>query len=614
MYGNTIRRFNGYDQSAYTYYPIVMIGAGESSIAMGCRLKEALSFDQFRIFERQSGIGGTWWINRYPGVACDIPAVFYSFSFCQNPNWTTFYPKGHEIAKYLQDACNKYGLIDKIQLNTEVRECKWLESEQVWEVTLQHLVTGVGDLSEYDRAQKIKEQGSQSVFVAQEKIRAKIVISGVGGLVEPKAWPEDIPGKDSFDGEIFHSARWRYDVDLEGKDIIVVGTGCSAAQLVPQLVNEYKAKSVTQLMRSPPWVGAKHIPSLGKKGWEERAPWLNNNIPLFMKYTRLMSGWPLFGTEPHNIKARAKAEKAMLDHMKATVPSKYHEILTPNYGVGCKRRIFDDTWFPALNDPRLELTTMPLKSISSKAVTLGPGRTYPEGQDSKMPEGEVTLPADVIILANGFETTQFLHPLDVTGRGGAKINEIWADRGGPQMYMSTAIDGFPNFFMLYGPNTGTGHTSVILASENAINLILNFIKPIIEGDATTVEVKKEAELKYTKDLQSALKKTVWNDPGCRSWYKTSDGWNSNTYPYSQFNFWLRCAFPTWSDWDIKYTRKGLMKRRTVALLKIFSVFAAVTGFLRLARCGIDVTALVKHQARLAFLTGAGLLQKVASKF
>ncbi|KAH8665838.1 hypothetical protein BGZ60DRAFT_378619 [Tricladium varicosporioides] len=621
MGGKSICKVDGYDGNGYTYYPVVLIGAGESCIAMGCRLKEELGFDQFRIFERQSGIGGTWWINRYPGVACDVPAAFYSFSFCQNPNWTTFYPKGPEIAAYLQDVCNKYGLVDKIQLNTDVRECKWLEAEQLWEIKLQHLVTGVGDLSEYDRAQKIKKEGPSAVYVAQEIIRAKVVVSGVGGLVEPKIWPDTIPGKDQFEGQIFHSARWRHDIDLKDKDVIVVGTGCSAAQFVPYLTKEYKARSVTQVMRSPPWVVPREIPPLGNKGWEEKGPWLCNNVPGFAKFIRYSvvaateADWKLFGTEPKNAKFRASVEKKLLDHMKATVPEKYHEMLTPNYGLGCKRRIADDTWFPALNDPALELTTMPLTSISAKSVTLGPGRTYPDPKNtaSKVPDGEVTLPADVIILANGFETTQWLHPLDITGRGGVKIPEIWAERGGPQMYNGTALDSFPNFFTIFGPNTATGHTSVILASENMCTLALKFIKPILEGDVKTVEVKKEAEVKWARDVQTALKKTIWNDPGCRSWYKTAEGWNSTTYPWSQFNFWWRCTFPTWSDWDIQYTSKGLFKKRAANLVRGIALFATIVSFMKLRKGGLSATNLLKQYARMAALAGATTLQAIAGK-
>jgi len=466
------------------------------------------------------------------------PAIFYSFSFRQNPKWTSFHPEGREIVKYLQDVCDHYEIVDKIQLNTDVRECKWLESEQVWQVTLQHLVAGAGDLSEYDRAQRIREHGPEHVYVYQEVVRTKILISAVGGLVEPKQWPDSIPGKEKFEGEIFHSARWRYDIDLKDKDVVVVGTGCSAAQFVPRLTREYGAKSVTQLMRSPPWVVPRPNPPFGTKKWAKWAPWLNENVPGFQSTLRFVMflgteyDWRLFGSEDYHEQERNKIEAKLLHHMQNTVPKKYHEILTPDYGVGCKRRIFDASWFPGLNDPVIELTTLPLTSVAEKSVTLGPGRTYPDPKvASNAPSHQVEIPADVIILANGFETTTWLHPLEITGRGGKKLHDVFDERGGPQMYMGTAMDGFPNFFTIFGPNTATGHSSVILASENMVELSLKFIKPILKGDVKTAEIKRAAEVEWARDTQNALKKRVWNTGGCKSWYQTESGWNSTVYPY-----------------------------------------------------------------------------------
>lgn len=612
MYGSTIRKDNGYDAGGYTYYPVAIIGAGESGIAMGCRLKEVLGTDQFRIFDRQSGIGGTWWINRYPGVACDVPAIFYSFSFCPNHSWTALYPQGREIVQYLQGVCDTYQIVDKIQLNTDIREVRWLEEEQVWELTLRHLMTGVGDLSEYDRAQKIIREGNQAVYVSEEIIRAKVVVSCVGGLVEPKVWPEKIPGKDKFQGEIFHSARWRYDVDLKDKAVVVLGTGCSAAQFVPKLTEEYGAKSVTQLMRSPPWVVPRISPMGGEEAWNKWSPWLCNNIPGFTKGIRTLMfvgteyDWRLFGSEDYHQKERRKLEDKLLAHMKGTVPEKYHEILTPDYGVGCKRRIFDAAWFPALNDPKIDLTTLPLTSIAENTVTLGPGRTYPKDDSHE----EKTIPADVIILANGFETTEWLHPLEITGRGGIKLHSVFEARGGPQMYMGTALDGFPNFFTIFGPNTATGHSSVILASENMVNMALKFIGPILKGDVQTAEIKKEAELEWARDTQTALKKRVWNTGGCASWYKTESGWNSTVYPYTQIWFGLRCMFPTWSDWNITYTRKGLVKRGAKRLMRILLFMAVVSAFRLWRRHGLEsAKGAMRNIVKVALLNGADVLHR-----
>ena len=309
----SISQNKGYDEKPCTFYPVLIVGAGESGIAMGCRLKEVLGFDQFRIFDRQAGIGGTWWINRYPGVACDVPAVFYSFSFCPNNKWTTFHPPGPEIVKYLQDVCTQYQILDKVQLNTDVTEMRWLEDQEVWEVTLTHMATGAGDLSEAQRQERIRESGLESVQIGQEIVRAKIVASAVGGLVEPKTWPTSIPGKDSFEGAIFHSARWDYDVDLAGKDVIVVGTGCSAAQFVPKLTKApFDAKSVTQIMRSPPWVSPRPVPPFGQKMWEKWSPTVLSAMPWLAKMLRLLiflraeRDFNLFGGEAYHAAFRKK--------------------------------------------------------------------------------------------------------------------------------------------------------------------------------------------------------------------------------------------------------------------------------------------------------------------
>jgi cation diffusion facilitator CzcD-associated flavoprotein CzcO len=400
-------------------------------------------------------------------------------------------------------------------------------------LTLQHLASGVGDLSAHDKELRVKEQGAGSVYVNQEVVRAKIVVSAIGGLVEPKTWPQGIPGEDKFSGEIFHSARWKYDVDLRDKNVVVVGTGCSAAQFVPQLTKKYGAKSVTQLMRSPPWVIPRVEAPFGEENWSKWAPWLNTNVPGFNRLLRstvfltLEYDWRLFGSGAYHDKERKLLEDSLLKHMRETVPKKYHEMLTPDYSVGCKRRISDAAWFPGLHDPAIELTTLSLASIAEDSVTLSP-RTQSALVDSSA--NEVTLPADVIILANGFETTKWFHSINVIGREGKSLNNVFDERGGAQMYMGTAMDGFPNFFTLFGPNTVTGHTSVIYASECGVNLSLKFIKPILSGDVAQVEIKKEAELKWARDTQKALKNRVWNTGGCNNWYQTKEGWNSTTYP------------------------------------------------------------------------------------
>ncbi|KAI1007790.1 hypothetical protein K3495_g443 [Podosphaera aphanis] len=609
-YGDCIRRDLESNSESLKYYPIVVVGAGESGIAMGCRLKEKLGTDQFRIFDRQTGVGGTWWINRYPGVACDVPAPFYSYSFYQNYKWTSLYPSGNEILSYLQDVCEHFKIVDKIQLNTDVTECRWLDSEMAWELTIRHLVSGAGDLSEYDRTLKIKELGEESVYTSEEKIRAKILVSAIGGLVEPQNLPDDVTGRENFSGDIFHSARWRYDVDLKDKEVIVLGTGCSATQFVPLLSKNYGARSVTQIMRSPPWVIPREAASLEAGKWQKWSPWLSSHVPLYGKLLRYAIAigceydWRLFGSSKYSVNERKKIEAKLLAHMKKKVPKKYYEILTPNYALGCKRRIFDTNWLSSLKNRAVTLTTLPLTSIGEKDVTLGPGRMYPDPSvvSSKAPNHQVTIPADVIILANGFYRATWFHPMEVIGRNGKRLHDIFDERGGPQMYMGTAIDGFPNFFTLYGPNTANGHSSIILASENLINLSLNFIKPILQNDAKVVEVKEQAELKWARDIQGASKKTVWNTGGCRSSYQTEDGWNSTVYPYSQIWFTLYCMFPTWNDWQIIYTKKGKAKNFVSKTLRAVALVAVIYGITR-SRLRQEPTSFIMKSVKLMIHSG-----------
>ncbi|KAI9670674.1 MAG: hypothetical protein M1831_005894 [Alyxoria varia] len=590
-YPNKICRLNGYSEDAITYIPVVVIGAGESGIAFGCRLKEKLGFDQFRIFDRQAGPGGTWWINRYPGCACDVPAIFYSFSFSPNHAWTSFHPPGPEIVTYLNDVCTAYSMTDKIQCNTDVSSCVWDDSSQTWVVHLQHLVPGVGDLSSADREKLAHEKGSEAVCTHEETVRAKIVISCVGGLVEPNDFPKGVPGADSFKGDLFHSARWRHDVNLNDKEVVVVGSGCSAAQLVPRLTKPpFNAKKVTQIMRSPPWVQARPTPPGGEELWSKYSPLVLGNVPLagvtlrWLIAAGMESFWPLFRMDERGARGRKKHEKQLLAHLHETVPKKYHDMLTPNYSVFCKRILPDASWYPGLNDPKIELTTQPLKSVDEDGVTLGAGRTYPpeDASSSSTSKEEVAsndesaesesepdieqayperhLKADTLILANGYRTSIWLHPLKVHGRGGHDLVSEMTRRGGPQAYQGTAMDSFPNFFLIFGPNTATGHSSVILATENMVNYALKMIKPVLDGTASSVEVKKEAEEKWTRDVQTASKNTVFINGGCGNWYVDRETrWNGATFPWSQIYAWRRCKWPVWGDWEVRWTKRGLVR-------------------------------------------------------
>lgn len=501
-------------------------------------------------------------------------------------------PSGSEIVRYLYDVCAKFQILDKIQLDTSVKSVRWLDAAEEWEVLLEHLAPGVGDMSSKERQAIEKEKGPGSTVLRTEIVRAKIVVSAAGGLVEPKP-PLDIPGIDTFEGEIVHTARWNPELNLKGKDVVVIGTGCSGGQVVPNLVKpEYGVKHVTQLLRSPPWV-VPFLPPEARDFYAKYIPMLSTYIPGFQNAMRKLlfatleaEFVALFTPGEASRQRRKKKGEELLAYLRKTVPKEYHEILTPDYEVFCKRRIIDDGWFESLALPNVELSSQPLTSIQPRSVTLGPGRYYPpmSKTDSSAPTEPRTVPADVIIMANGFETNQWLHPLDVSGRNGRSLYKEWDSRGGAQAYLGTAMDGFPNFFLIFGPNTATGHSSVILATENMVNYSLNFIAPILRGEVDTYEVKERAEREYTTSLQSDLKKSVFHS-GCHNWYVSETGWNATVYPRTQIDFTLRCMFPRWDHWNAKYTRKGLVRLSLGRILKLFSFALAVWAAVFTARNG-----------------------------
>ena len=376
--------------------------------------------------------------------------------------------------------------------------------------------------------------GKESVCLRQEVARAKIVLSCIGILVEPNPWPNSIPGIDTFQGHVIHSARWR-GTNVDGKDVVVIGTGSSAAQIVPCLLQPpYNVKSVTQLMRTPPWVMPRLQEPGGKETYAKWAPLVYRYVPFLGKLTRValyllaeMIWFALF--QRKNTKWRSKMEANLIDRMRSIVPEKYHEIMTPHYPYGCKRRVFDEAWLESMSNPKFHLTTQYLKKVDENTVILGPSHAYPKTDaDSSILADETHVHADVIVLANGFEATRWLHPLKVYGRGGKSMHDVWDERGGPQAYMGTALDGFPNFFMTVGPNSANGHAPLITSIENINEYILKMIKSVIRGDVFSVEPKEEAALKWTKELQAEFKKTVF--VGCRSWYMDEKGWNSTMYP------------------------------------------------------------------------------------
>ena len=326
-------------------------------------------------------------------------------------------------------------------------------------------------MSRRERERLMEDKGRDAVYIGEETVRAKIVCSCAGGFVEPNAWPHHVPGSGNFKGDICHTARWNPNINFHGKDVVVVGSGCSAAQVVPQLLKvPYEAKSVTQVMRSPPWVVPRPVPPMvNEKQWEQWSGWLFTRFPIIARLVRFAIFltqeklfFDIFSQSPRAFRERSRRENWLLHHLKQTAPKEYWDILRPNYSVGCKRQIYDAYWLPSLNDPRIQLTTRPLTSVQALGVTLGPihdaqskSRTVDHVRSKS---DSVEVPANVIVLANGFEVQTWLAPTRIVGRLGQELQQVWNDRGGAQAYLGVAHDGFPNFFTIFGPNTATGHS------------------------------------------------------------------------------------------------------------------------------------------------------------
>jgi cation diffusion facilitator CzcD-associated flavoprotein CzcO len=447
-----------------------------------------------------------------------VPSALYSFSFEPNSQWTRILPPHDELWSYLNSVATKYDLKERMSFGFNVERCEWIEESARWRMTVRHIKTDTVLLHE-----------CQFLFCA------------TGQLVNPREI--DVPGSETFKGPIFHTSRWRSHVDLRDKKVVVFGNGCTAAQVVPSIVKE--TKHLTQFVRAKHWI----MPPIDA----QVPPWvltLLKWLPGLMRLQRLivfivaeysLLGFPM--TEAgrrFRAQQRAKAEK----YMRSAAPAKYHDLLIPDFEVGCKRRIFDSGYLKSLHEENLTLTDAKPLEIVPDGVRTAKG----------------LVEADVIVLANGFITNDFLIGIDVRGQGGKTLQEHWSAFGGAEAYNCSVLSGFPNMFILLGPNAATGHTSAVMAAENSVNYALRVIKPVLDGRASIASLKWEAEEDYSDRMQEALRNTVWNS-GCQSWYvRNKDGgegkmWNAMSYPWSQAHFWYRSLFPVWSDWEYRVSER-----------------------------------------------------------
>lgn len=466
---------------------VLIVGAGFSGLGMAIALRRAHRPD-FIIVEQAEAVGGTWQANTYPGCACDVPSHLYSFSFAPNPHWSRAFSPQEEIRHYLEGCVQRFDLGPQLHLNTRVRAARFDEPSALWHVEIEGGPT----------------------------IKARDLVLGLGALSRP-ALPQ-LEGIEAFRGEHFHSARWRHDLDLRGRRVAVIGTGASAIQIVPELAPLVEELTVYQ--RTAPWVLPK--PDHGYPGWLRAA---FAHVPGLRKGQRALQYWQ------HELRGvsftlapplMAIARRQGLAHLRRQVPdAKLRAVLEPKITPGCKRILLSNDYYRALAQPHV------------RVVPAGAARAYAEGLEAS--DGQ-RRPHDVLIFATGFRVTDLLSPLEIFGVGGADLNARWAQ--GIEAYLGAQIAGFPNLFMLMGPNSGLGHNSMIFMIEAQIAYAMRCMAQRRRRRAGWVDLAPSTQARFNAELHARHRRTVWAS-GCSSWYLDERSENPTLWPGLTLEFWLR---------------------------------------------------------------------------
>ncbi|MBC6460068.1 flavin-containing monooxygenase [Actinomadura sp. HBU206391] len=477
---------------------IVIVGSGFAGLGMAIQLKKA-GFHDFVILEKNADVGGTWRDNTYPGCACDVPSHMYSFSFELNPGWSRMFAPQEEIWAYMRRCVAKHGLAEHLRYGSAVDAMEWDDSAGHWEVT-------VADGSRYT---------------------PKAVIAGIGGLHIP-SYP-DIPGLERFAGAAFHSAEWDHSLDLEGKRVAVIGTGASAIQFVPPLAE--KAARLHVFQRTAPWIQPR--PDIRFSTPMRRALALPGAARAF----RTAIYWVLearsvgFTVDP---RLSGAMKKVALDHLARQIRDpELRAKVTPDYTIGCKRILLSSDYYPALTRPNVDLVTDEIAEVTETGIVTASGSVH-----------EV----DVIVYGTGFKVADALTGQRITGRNGLKIQEAWAD--GIEAHHGVTVPGFPNLFLLSGPNTGLGHNSIIFMIETQIQHILGCLRLLSAAKGRAIEVRGPAVRRFNDRVQRRLRRAVWSQGGCRSWYLDENGVNRTLWPGFSFEYWAGTRRPDPADYTV----------------------------------------------------------------
>jgi cation diffusion facilitator CzcD-associated flavoprotein CzcO len=455
-----------------------VVGAGFGGVGIGIQLRRQ-GFEDFTIFERGETVGGVWRANTYPGAACDVPSHLYSFSFAPGHKWSRRYAPQPEILEYLEDCVDEFELGPHLRFGTEVKSASF-DPEGRW--TLQ---TADGEQHGFD-----------------------VLITACGQLTRPATPP--IEGLEDFGGPAFHSAEWDHDVDLSGRRVAVIGTGASAIQFIPAIAPEVSQLTIYQ--RSAPWI----LPKSDREypAWERR---IFERFPARVAASRLglflFFEYGTYGFTGQRWVMAPMRRIADLTRQRELSDPDLRAKATPDYEIGCKRILFTSDWYSTLSRPNVDLVTGRVERITPGGVVGGDG---------------VEREADVIVFGTGFQSHNFVAPMDIHGLDGQELNAVWAGR--PEAYLGTTISGFPNMFVLYGPNTNHGSGSVPYLLESQFSYVLDAIGRLRDGGFRSIDLRPEVQERWSREMAERSARTVWMSGGCTNWYLNDAGENTNNWP------------------------------------------------------------------------------------
>ncbi|MDQ1738781.1 MAG: hypothetical protein QOE53_433 [Pseudonocardiales bacterium] len=464
---------------------VLIVGAGFGGLATAVQLAGSGEQD-FLCIDRGAEVGGTWRDNTYPGAACDVPSQLYSFSFALNPDWSRSFSPQPEIQDYLRRVARDSGVLDRFRFGVELEGASWDPDAELWRVE-----TSAGPVT------------------------AQLLVSAAGALSAPKL--PDLAGLASFQGPVFHSAEWDHGQDLTGKRVAVIGTGASAIQIVPAIAGRVARLAVYQ--RTAPWVLPRH-----DRAYRRLEKLAIRRVPGYQRVLRSLvylareATVPMFIAAPWIGSLVSRSATANID--RAISDPVLRAKAQPHFALGCKRVLVSSDWYPALARDNVELVTEPISHLTADAIVTADGTAHQ---------------IDVLIVATGFQATEQPIAERIKGRTGQTLAQAWSERG-VQGYKGATVHGFPNLFLVVGPNTGLGHSSMVYMIESQVAYLVDAWRQLRRYGLASVEPTAAAEAAWNADLQRRMRRTVWSTGGCRSWYLDAHGRNVALWPRTTYMF------------------------------------------------------------------------------